>query len=431
MSEWRVAPLREIADIRVSNVDKKATLGEAPVRLCNYMDVYANDYIRADLPFMEATATAAEIQRFGVQQGDVMITKDSETPDDIGIPAVVMDQIEGLVCGYHLAQIRPNRSLVDPVYLTKQLALPETAAYFAQRAAGSTRYGLSNRTISNVPIRLAPLAQQRGVAEVLSRLDDSIERSDALIKKHQQIKAGLMLDLFTRGLLPDGRLRPEPSVSSTLYVHSNAGCIPKAWQASTLQAQINPARPIVYGILMPGYGFAGGVPVVKVKDIRDRRIGVDGLLLTSPQIDYEYRRSRLRSGDVLFTIRGTVGRVALVPPELDSANITQDTARIDLLNSSKRFLSYFLETPMARRFFEVNTLGVAVQSINLGELRKLPLPIPPLDEQERIADRMDAVCDRLDADLAALSKLRAQKLGLMQDLLTGKVRVLLAEPVPA
>ena len=89
MSEWRVAPLREIADIRVSNVDKKSTPGDAPVRLCNYMDVYANDYIRADLPFMEATATAAEIQRFGVQQGDVMITKDSETPDDIGIPAVV------------------------------------------------------------------------------------------------------------------------------------------------------------------------------------------------------------------------------------------------------------------------------------------------------------------------------------------------------
>jgi len=100
MPEWRTEPLGRIAQIRPSNVDKKSNQGEHPVRLCNYLDVYSRDYITKDLEFMEATATAAEIQQFGIDYGDVMITKDSETPDDIGIPAVVVDDISNLVCGY-------------------------------------------------------------------------------------------------------------------------------------------------------------------------------------------------------------------------------------------------------------------------------------------------------------------------------------------
>src|SRR5216683_1568212 len=105
--DWRRVSLRSVAEVRFSNVDKKTSPGELPVRLCNYMDVYANDYIVSGMPFMHASATKSEIARFRLQQGDVIITKDSETPDDIGIPAVVDDAAENLVCGYHLALIRP------------------------------------------------------------------------------------------------------------------------------------------------------------------------------------------------------------------------------------------------------------------------------------------------------------------------------------
>ena len=142
MSEWTNVALADIADIRFSNVDKKTIHGEVPVRLCNYMDVYGNDYITANLQFMEASATHAEIERFRVECGDVIVTKDSETPDDIGIPAVVVDEIANLVCGYHLALIKPHREKIDSIYLAKQLSSKPIAARFAQLANGSTRYGL-------------------------------------------------------------------------------------------------------------------------------------------------------------------------------------------------------------------------------------------------------------------------------------------------
>lgn len=195
MSKWTTVTLAEIADIRFSNVDKKTIAGETPVRLCNYMDVYVNNYITEDLPFMEATATAQEMERFKVEKGDNIITKDSETPDDIGIPAVVLDEIPNLVCGYHLALIKPKRERVDPVYLSKQLGSRQSAIYFSKLANGSTRYGLSSSAISSTQIPLAPLVEQRYIAKVLSGVDDAIEKTESLIAKYQQIKGDYILDI--------------------------------------------------------------------------------------------------------------------------------------------------------------------------------------------------------------------------------------------
>ena len=97
-----------MVELRTSNVDKKSEDGEKAVRLCNYVDVYKNDKITMSLDFMEATATEAQIERFALQVGDIVITKDSETPDDIGVPALITETAPDLVCGYHLAILRPN-----------------------------------------------------------------------------------------------------------------------------------------------------------------------------------------------------------------------------------------------------------------------------------------------------------------------------------
>jgi len=102
-ADWPTRRLRDIADIRISNVDKKTHPAEEAVKLCNYMDVYSNEYVTGRIEFMEASASKGEIERFALQYGDVIITKDSETPDDIGIPAVVAETIGRLVCGYTAA----------------------------------------------------------------------------------------------------------------------------------------------------------------------------------------------------------------------------------------------------------------------------------------------------------------------------------------
>ena len=112
MNEW--LRLRYIAETVTSNVDKLKSDSEIPVRLINYTDVYYGDRLTPDLPLMWATASAAEIARHRVADGDVIITKDSETADDIGVAAYVESTSHNLVCGYHLSRIRAHRPTVDP-----------------------------------------------------------------------------------------------------------------------------------------------------------------------------------------------------------------------------------------------------------------------------------------------------------------------------
>lgn len=146
-------------------------------------------------------------------------------------------------------------------------------------------------------------------------------------------------------------------------------------------------RPITYGILKPGTGFTDGVPVVKVKDMRNGIIDQSDLLLTSPEIDKSYKRSRLRAGDLLISIRGSVGRMAEVPANLENANITQDTARLSIKPEyNKIFVKGVLESQPIQYDMEKNIRGVAVKGINIGYLRQLGIAVCERREQDRLAE---------------------------------------------
>ena len=145
-------------------------------------------------------------------------------------------------------------------------------------------------------------------------------------------------------------------------------------------------RPITYGILKPGTGFPGGIPVVKVKDMKDGMIDQSDLLLTSPEIDANYKRSKLRTGDLLISIRGSVGRMAEIPENLENANITQDTARLSIKPEyNKIYVRGVLESQPIQYDMERNIRGVAVKGINIGYLRELGIPLCDRARQDMLA----------------------------------------------
>lgn len=300
-------------------------------------------------------------------------------------------------------------------------SLRNRAVAFFTGSAGQQR--VSADFFSRYRLLLPPISEQRKIARILTTVDNLIEKTEALIAKYQAVKQGMMHDLFTRGVDENGHLRPTYEEAPHLYKPSELGWIPKEWKSKTLNDLVSPSRPIVYGILMPGYGYPGGIPVIKVKDIKNGVIDTEDLLLTSPEIDQQYRRSKTKTDDLLFTIRGTVGRTAFVPPTLDGANITQDTARIGIVDGDARFIRGYLEMPVPARFVATRTLGVAVQGINLGDVRKIPIAYPHRTEQSHIGDILELQDKRLNDERGYLAKLQTLKNGLMQDLLTGKVRV--------
>ena len=219
MSSWETIPLSEIADVITSNVDKKSRDNELPVQLCNYMDVYSHEYINPNIDFMIATATNQEVRKFGLKKNDVLITKDSESPFDIGVPSILRTDIPNLLSGYHLSIIRTKNDLVFPDFLAFYFNHGRTKSYFSQRATGSTRFGLKQSTIENLPVSYPKDANiQKKICEVLLLLDNQIEETEKLIAKQELIREGLMQDLFTRGVDENGELRPsyERRQSSTM-----------------------------------------------------------------------------------------------------------------------------------------------------------------------------------------------------------------------
>ncbi len=181
---WEVRRLRQVALMLVSNVDKHTKEGEIAVHLCNYLDVYKNERITADIKFMRATASPDEIERFRLRCGDVAITKDSETWNDIGVPALVDYEAPDLVYGYHLAILRPYRNQLVGLYLLRALQSQGVTTQLHVAANGVTRFGLSHNAIKNAQIPVPPLPEQTAIAEFL---DEQTERIDAAIAADRRV----------------------------------------------------------------------------------------------------------------------------------------------------------------------------------------------------------------------------------------------------
>lgn len=429
MSEgWQVLPLSSIAEIRFSNVDKKTIKGEIPVRLCNYMDVYANGgYITQNLPFMDATATDAEIARFGVSKGDVLLTKDSETPDDIGISAVVLDEIPDLICGYHLALLKPNLNKINPGYLNKQLSTRQTAAYFAARANGSTRYGLSSGVIGATPISIAPINQQRHIASILSTLDSTIEHTEALIAKYQQIKAGLMHDLFTRGVLPNGKLRPTREEAPGMYRETEIGWVPREWEVKSLRDCLvsNPTN----GIYKPADQIGRGTLLIGQTAFTKERAVDYSLARRAVVTREELQRYSLEEEDLLvarvFATSEGVGQPAFVSELPEPAVYESNMMRLRIIKNmiDPLLLFHWMRSHTVRRYIITMANASNQTSVNQQSLNFLPVPFLPKDEQLKIIAVIKRETASYNFEKAMLLKLRQQKSGLMSDLLTGRVPV--------
>ena len=190
-AHWEVKRLKHIAKILPSNVDKHIYSDEIQVRLCNYTDVYYNDYITVDTVLQKGSCKEREFAKFVLRKGDVIITKDSETPDDIGVPTFVKDDLENVVCGYHLTLIRPYGCRGE--FIFRFIQSDRTRRYFELNSNGITRYGLGKSSIENLLLPIPSDSEQREIANFLDQktkqINDLIateQRKIELLKEYRQ-----------------------------------------------------------------------------------------------------------------------------------------------------------------------------------------------------------------------------------------------------
>lgn len=300
---WPTRRLKFAVSVMPSNVDKLTDPDHVPVRVCNYTDVYKNDRITGDMDFMTASATPAQISRFSLRGGDVLITKDSETPDDIAVPAYVDPSATGVVCGYHLALLRPIGGRMLGRYLFWAICSRPVASAFTARAQGITRFGLTVGAMGDVPIPVPPTNEQRGIADFLDRetakIDALIAAQERLIALLDEKRQATITHAVTKGLDPTAPMK-ESGIEWL-------GEVPEHWEITSLKRfwSVIDCKHVTAEFVDEGIYLAS------IREVQGRFIDLSAAKKTT-ELFYELLIEdgrRPQSGDLIFSRNATVARL--------------------------------------------------------------------------------------------------------------------------
>ena len=422
---WAVDNLKWFANVGLSNVDKKTKEDEPEVELCNYVDVYYNEEITRDINFMQATASQGQIDRLSLESGDVMITKDSETPDDIAVPAYVPETLPGVVCGYHLAHIRPHPTKLNGKYLFRSFLTNGIKDQFEFSANGITRFGISKYTIENALILIPPLPEQTAIAAYLDRktaqIDQTIAKKQRLIDLLREERTALISQAVTKGLNPDAPMKD----SGIPWL----GEVPEHWEIDRLRWSIVMCKNGIWGSEPEG---EDGIVCVRVADF-DREHSLVNLE------DPTYRLLKpgekvdriLQSGDLLLEKSGggekqPVGFVVLYNHD-EEAVCSNFIARMPIApQQESRYWNYLNRYYY---FVRVNVRSIkqttGIQNLDSYSYLCEQVSYPPIEEQTAIAAYLDRKTAEIDQTIAhnqiQIERLCEYRTALISAVVTGKV----------
>ena len=294
---------------------------------------------------------------------------------------------------------------------------------------GSTRDRVSRSMLGSFVVPFPPPAEQRAIANFLDRetatIDALVARKERLIELLQEKRTALITRAVTRGLDPNVPMKD----SGVEWL----GEIPALWEVKRLWHLTPSERKIMYGIVLPGPDVDDGVSIVKGGDVAASRLKPEALSKTTFEIESRYIRSRLAGGDLVYAIRGSIGEVEMVPHELEGANLTQDAARVAYTQTTHgNWLMYALRAKVVFSQLEAGALGATIKGINIRDLKRALIPVPPNCEQERISSFLDTETTRLDTLSAkireAIDYLREFRAALISAAATGKIDVREAMP---
>jgi len=418
-AHWEVKRLKHVTNVTFSSVDKHTHENEKPVSLCNYVDVYKNESITSDFEFMQATATAEEFRRFTLKKNDVMITKDSESWNDIAIPAYVPNDLENVICGYHLALVRP-KSEIDGKFLFRALQAGPINYQFEVEATGITRYGIDQYAIGSTFFVLPPLPEQQTIAAYLDR---ATARIDALIAREQRLlellaerRLALINQAVTKGLNPDVKMKN----SGVEWL----GQVPEHWEVKKLKYV---GKAIIGLTYSPDdvTDSENGTLVLRASNVYDEHISFDDNVFVKKKIPAELIT---KVGDILICVRSgsrdLIGKNTLINKK--AVNLTFGAFMTVFRSAINNFVSYVFKSRLFKfqsGLFNTSTVNQLTKSV----LYNFQVAIPQIDEQNQIVEYLhletEIIQELKTKTETAIERLREYRSALISSVVTGKICV--------
>lgn len=347
----------------------------------NYIDIGAIDQAQKTVSDIRTIrcADAPSRARQLVAAGDILV---STVRPNLNAVAKLGVEHDGATASTGFCVIRPDPAKLDGAYAFQWVKSPGFVTEMVALATGASYPAVSDRIVLGSCLPLPPLTEQRRIATILDQADTlRAQRGQALEELGRLVQA-LFVEMF-------GTLE-APILGANV---------------AALEDIVAPGRIVTYGIVQAGPHVQDGVPYIKTGDIKDGRILVHQLARTSPAIAKDYSRSALRAGDIVMSIRATVGTTAMVAESLSGANLTQGTARISPgPGVDGIYLLNYLRTKSAQDWIQSQVKGATFREITLGRLRQMPVLLPNLDRQRAFARSIQAIESVVANHRAALSE---------------------------
>lgn len=443
---WAIANISQVS----TGCEQRAP---QPNEVFNYVDIGSIDrHFKKIGPTQKVLGKSASSRaRKRIQTNDVIV---SMTRPNLNAVALVPPELDGQIASTAFEVLRANG--VDPRWLFYSVRTKSFVDRMAELAQGALYPAVRSSQIRSYEIPIAPLEEQVRILTKLdnffSRLEVSHDHLKTLSEKIISLRRSVLDAAFSGSLTKNWREKNQRRVDATSLaneineshylagghkvgnaappsdeVHDlRASVFPDDWALLTLRDIVRPNHPITYGILKPGPDLEEGVPYIKVMDFKNGEVDSSSIRRTSSKIHNEYKRSQLAEEDIILSIRGTVGRVAMVPTEFAGANITQDSARISVQPIvNRKFVLWYLRSQFAQSRLARATKGVAVRGVNIGDLRALQIPLPSRSEQDHIVDTVQGLIktiNELEQNInSAINKINNIAPVLLEKAFTGRL----------
>lgn len=408
--DWEVVKYNNIAEFKNGINFTADQRGEKGILTADVLNMYGT---RINLVTENLYRVNIEIKDKNnlLKKGDILFVRSSLMREGVGWASLFNGLNEDIsYCGF-LIRARNNLEKINPEFLTYFLRSYIGRKQIVSFSGTVTITNIGQEDLGFVRIPLPPLPEQKKIAEILNCIDDSIEKTDEIIKQAEELKKGLMQELFTKGL------------GHTEFQETKIGTIPKEWEVVKLKEILNCSPEYGANASAIKYSESETYRYVRITDINDYGRLNDELVGIRKEEGEKYI---LEENDLIIARTGnTVGKSFLYSNKYGKCSYAGYLIRFKI-NQSKynvKFLSHFLHSPLYWNWVYSNIRVGAQPNINSQEYQTLNLPMPPLFEQEKISKILNEADKKIETERNYKNELEELKKGLMQDLLTGKRRV--------
>ncbi|GAK41828.1 restriction endonuclease subunit S [Paenibacillus urinalis] len=351
-----------------------------------------------------------ELSGFEVLPEDILIS----CSGTVGKVSIVPKRIKRGVMNQALLRFRPEKNLADHTFLYFLLMSEDVQSRMLDMTHGSTiKNMVAVSEIKGLKIGLPSLKEQQKIAEILSTVDEQIENTEQLIEKTKELKKGLMQQLLTKG------------IGHTEFKQTKLGEIPVEWEVKAINEVSVFCSNGFVGTATPFYTEkSDGVLYLQSNNIRKNRLDLTKTVYINSEFTEKYTRAKVKSNDLLTVQSGHIGSTAVVTEQFDG--VYCHALIITRLNESivdPNYLAYYLNSDIGMKWLSNIFVGSTIKHINVKDFVKFSVPIPNLSEQQKIASILLSVDKQIESYEQEKEKYLELKKGLMQQLLTGQIRV--------